>query len=72
MEINKEKTGVISGVLKGLKWLEDNISALFLGSAVLLLFYEVLARYFFNTAVYVSQNGRRSWSPGPCSWGMPY
>lgn len=66
MEINKEKTGVISGVLKGLKWLEDNISALFLGSAVLLLFYEVLARYFFNTAVYVSTE----WTPVLVTWSM--
>ena len=54
MENVKEKTRVISAVLKGIGWLEDNISALFLGSAILLLFYEVLARYFFNTAVYVS------------------
>lgn len=72
MEINKEKTGVISGVLKGLKWLEDNISALFLGSAVLLLFTRCWQGISLIRRFMCQQNGRRSWSPGPCSWGMPY
>ena len=67
MENVKEKTRVISAVLKGIGWLEDNISALFLGSAILLLFYEVLARYFFNTAVYVSTE----WTPVLVTWSMP-
>lgn len=66
MENSKEKTGVVSGFFRGLQWLEDNISALFLGSAVLLLFYEVLARYFFNTAVYVSTE----WTPVLVTWSM--
>ncbi len=66
MENVKEKTRVISAVLKGIGWLEDNISALFLGSAILLLFYEVLARYFFNTAVYVSTE----WTPVLVTWTM--
>ena len=64
--MKNKATVVVSKGLTGLAWLEDNISAVFLGSSILLLFYEVLARYFFNTAVYVSTE----WTPVLVTWSM--
>lgn len=61
-----KKTGIVSKVLGVLSWLENNVSAIFLGGAILMLFYEVLARYFFNTAVYVSTE----WTPVLVTWSM--
>jgi C4-dicarboxylate transporter DctM subunit len=64
--VKNKTTAIVTKGLKGLAWLEDNISAVFLGSSILLLFYEVLARYFFNTAVYVSTE----WTPVLVTWSM--
>ena len=46
--------------------IEDNLSAILLCLAILFMFYEVLARYFFKSAVYITNE----WTPFLTTWSM--
>lgn len=53
----------LSGILEKV---EDNISALFMAACVLFMCWEVVARYFLNLPVYVTNE----WSPYLSTWAM--
>lgn len=46
--------------------IEENISAIFMATCVLFMCWEVLARYFFNLPVYITNE----WSPYLNTWAM--
>ena len=66
MELTAKTSGGLGKVKKVWSAIEDNLSAILLCLAFLFMFYEVLARYFFKSAVYITNE----WTPFLTTWSM--
>lgn len=66
MELTAKTSGGLGKVKKVWSAIEDNLSAILLCLAILFMFYEVLARYFFKSAVYITNE----WTPFLTTWSM--
>lgn len=64
--IEKKNNGILGMISNGVSFVEENLSAVFMGLAVCFMFWEVIARYFLKLPVYVTND----WTPFLTTWAM--